>query len=146
MKHKPPSSLIAIVIVNIKVNVLIIVIVTPMQSSRSAGIKFSGGGERGKTTLTSFFINSFAHLPGDDLFFWSSGASSLLLSSENRGQVCCRLECVQKHNQSIKSVPILVFLSYYIGQVKSSLFLQGGPFNIRLVSIRSLKKNTTQFC
>ena len=87
------------------------------------------------------------HVPGDDLLFWSSGASSLLLSTENR----CRLECVQKHNQSIKPVPILglqyfICLSCYIGQVKSSLFLQGGPFKTRLLLIRSLKKNATQFC
>ena len=79
------------------------------KTSQSTESTFRGE-ERGKTILTNIFMNSFAHVPEDGLFFWSSVPSSsswtteirepvaVVLDTENR-QMFCRLECVQKKNQ-----------------------------------------------
>ena len=66
--------------------------------------------ERGKSILMFIFMNSFAHVPGDGLLFWSSIPSSssrtteirepvtaVLWDTENR-RVLCKLECVHKES------------------------------------------------
>ena len=112
--------------------------------------------ERGKSILMFIFMNSFAHVPGDGLLFWSSIPSSSSRTTEIREpvtavlwdtenwRVLCKLECV--HKESVDNTCSHTRTSvFYLPKLTGLLVNSGYLFFCRVVllAIGALRKNTT---